>query len=353
LFAAIVIVYGVPLSKAAGKPTLGESGALNYAWHVDRLAKWVHWEGGVDPAAKAWPKPWIARFARWDNDPPDFGLPVHASERVGADPMIYEFHAPIVATYVPYFDPQYWYLGYHKMFRWRYQVIALGKNVGDLTFVLVKQPLVWVWLLAMGIMLRRREGQQRFGRIVSRAWPVVLIAVFGVAIYLPVHLEGRYLSAFLALLAVVGLAAMDWSGRQGRLIGVLLLVGFAVGLVKDQREIWARVAHGWTPRTNAEWRAGVGVRRLGLPDGSEVGMVEWTPNLHCDWAYMAHMRITSEIATPEDENSFWHASQQRQADVLAEFQHAGARAVFSWDRPPDGAEGWESVEGSAMWVHRL
>ena len=353
VFLAIVAAYGVLLSKAVGKPTLGESGALNYAWHVDRLAKWVHWEGGVDPAAKAWPKPWIARFTRWESDPPDFGTPVHPSQRIGTEPRLYVFHAPVVATYVPYYDPAYWYQGYRRVVRWRYQVIAVGKNIGDLAVVLVRQPLFWAWFVAMAVSLGRREGRVRLQQNLVQVWPVVLIAVLGVAIYLPVHLEGRYLSAFLALLAVVGVLSLRLGGPRGRLLCGLLLVGFGVGLVKDQGGIWLRAAHGWTPKTNAEWMAGRGVAGLGLADGSEVGVVSWTPNLHCDWAYMAHVRITSEIATPEDENSFWHATAERQAEVLAEFRQAGARAVFSWERPPDGAAGWETVDGSAMWVHQL
>ena len=353
IFATIAVAYAIPLSRAAGKPTFGESGALNYAWHVDRLAKWVHWEGGVDPAAKAWPKPWIARFAHWETDPPDFGAPVHPSERVGADPMVYVFHAPIQATYVPYFDPAYWYEGYHKVFRWRYQVIALAKNAGDLAVVLVRQPLVWAWLLVMAISLWRREGRRRAWQQVLRVWPVVAIALLGVAIYLPVHLEGRYLSGFLALIAVVRLAAVDWSGSRGRLMVALLLVGFAVGLVKDQREIWVRVGHGWTPRANVEWRAAAGVETLGLPPGTEVGVIGWTANLHCDWAYMSGVRITSEIASPADENAFWQGPEARRTQVLAEFQHAGARVVFSWDHPPDGVAGWEQLAGAPIWVHRL
>jgi hypothetical protein len=94
VFAIIVLVYGAALSHETGSPTLGEAGSLNYAWHVNRLAKWVHWEGGADPAGKAWPKPWIARFTHWQADPPDFGRPIHPSEMLGTRPTIFAFRGP-------------------------------------------------------------------------------------------------------------------------------------------------------------------------------------------------------------------------------------------------------------------
>ena len=146
VFAAIVLTYGAALSHVVGHRTFGEAGSLNYAWHVNRLAKWVHWQGGADLAGKAWPKPTLARFAHWQTDPPDFGTPLHPDLQPGT-PNLYIFHAPVRATYTPYFDPDYFYAGYHHLFRPRYQLIALGKNSVDLATVLARQPLTYVFLL--------------------------------------------------------------------------------------------------------------------------------------------------------------------------------------------------------------
>ena len=143
VFAVVAGGYGTALSRATGKVTLGEAGAINYAWHVDRLQKWVHWEGGVAPANEAWPKPRIARFAQWETRPPEFGVPTHPSVIVQEAPRIYGFAAPIHATYVPYFDPPYWYAGYKHVFRWRYQLIALAKSLGDLAAVLLALPMFY------------------------------------------------------------------------------------------------------------------------------------------------------------------------------------------------------------------
>ena len=348
VFAAVLLGYGTALSRAVGHPTLGESGALNYAWHVDRLAKWVHWEGGVEAAEEAWPKSWIARFAQWESRPPSFGLPLHPSVVVGRAPSVYVFHeSGVAATYVPYYDPAYWYAGYTHVFRWRYQVIALGKNVGDLVVVLGKMPMFWAVLVVAALL-----GSSR--RVALGVWPVVACALLGVAIYLPVHLEGRYLSAFLAVaaLGVLGRVGEASEGRR-RAVAALLCLGLAGELGLTQKTVWSRAMHGWSVRDNVEWQAGRAVAEAGIQPGSEVGMISWTANLHCDWAYLAGVRITSEIQSGADEAAFWGLPEVGQREVLERFRAAGAMAVLTWDRPRGAAVGWRQLDGVPMWVYRF
>lgn len=361
VFAGIVLSYGAALSHEFGAPTLGEAGSLNYVWHVDRLAKWVHWEGGADPADKAWPRPWIARFAHWDTDPPDFGKPLHPSLILGSAPTVYAFHAPVEATYTPYFDPPYWYQGYRHVVRWQYQVIAIAKNLGDLALVLVKQPLVWTLTIAFVMLFARSRDRAtlwlELPAWISRTWPVYCLAAAGLAIYLPVHLEGRYIAAFLAVLLVLTLEVFapvfeTSRGRQALVIA-LIAIGFTVGLVKDQHEVWSRAVHRWNYRDNIEWREGEALRRQGLTPGSEIGVISWTPNLQCDWAYLAGVRITSEIASPIDEKTLWELDPLDQNAVMLRFRQAGAVAVVTRDRPREGSAGWDQVENLPLWVYRF
>ena len=347
VFAGIVLSYGAVLSHAVGYRTLGEAGSLNYAWHVDRLAKWVHWQGGADPAEKAWPKASVAGFARWQADPPDFGRPVHPTERLGAEPTVLVFGAPVQATYTPYYDPAYFYQGYHPVFRWRYQVIALGKNMADLLQVVLTQPISY----ALALILLCGFGV--FVRTLRALWPMAACAVIGILVYLPVHLEGRYLSAFFAVLAVLLLMNFEARGRyRAGLLGVLFVAG-SLGIVRSQAPVWSRVLRGWSPHDNVEWRTAEAVQAAGPARGSEVGMISWTPNLHADWAYMCGVRITSEIASGPDEAAFWASTPARQAVVLDEFRRAGATAVMTQDPPRDGNSQWVQVASAPMWVHRF
>jgi hypothetical protein len=349
------------LSRATGAPTLGEAGALNYAWHVNRLAKWVHWEGGVDPSNKAWPKPWIARFTHWQSDPPDFGKPVHPSVASGVLPTVYSFHAPVQATYVPYFDPPYFYQGYRHIVNWRYQLVALGKNLGDLAQVLVKQPMIWGLVLAFLVLFWRKDDRRvlwaHMPGWIGETWTAWALALAALAIYLPVHLEGRYIAAFLAVICVLKLngfaPVLERSRVQQVVVIALLGVGCLTGLVRDQGEVWARARHHWNYRDNIEWREAQALRSEGLAPGSEVAVISWTPNVQCDWAYLADVRITSEIASGPDEKAFWGLAWPEQAAVMGRFRQAGADAVITRDKPLADAAGWQQLPGVPMWMYRF
>jgi hypothetical protein len=359
VFAVIVGSYGVALSKAVGKPTLGEAGSLNYAWHVNRLQKWVHWEGGVAPASEAWPKPWIARFAQWDTRPVDFGKPVHPSVILQEAPRVYGFAAPIHATYVPYYDPAYWYEGYKPVFRPRFQVIAVMKSVGDLAQSLMAQPMFYAVLAALGILLWRKRARREARRWVRSQWMVVACGALGVALYLPIHLEGRYLAGFLAALGVCGfVAALDsreaWSSTKFRAVMLVLALGIGGSLVRTQAAVWRNVLRHKAPEKNVEWHMGEAVLAQGLPAMSQVGVIAWTPNLHCDWAYIAHLQITSEIGSVEDFNMFWKLAPGDRAKTLANFRNAGAVAVFSYGKPEGvNANGWTQMGSTSLWMYRL
>ena len=347
VFAAIVLTYGAALSQATGHLTLGEAGSLNYAWHVNRLAKWVHWQGGADPAEKAWPKPSLARFAHWQTDPPDFGTPIHPTQQMGSDPTVLVFHAPVQATYAPYYDPAWFYQGYHHLFRWRYQLIALAKNTTDLLEVLLKQPIAYALLLIVLFSLAAVR------RALHTAWPIAACASIGIALYLPVHLEGRYLSAFLAVLATLVLTALDSQPRRRAALLTFFFVAATAGLIHSQAPIWSRALHHWSPRNNPEWRNADAVLAAGPPRGSQIGMISWTPNLHADWAFLSGLRITAEIATGPDEAAFWSASPIRQAAILEQFHHAGTTAVLTQDPPRNQNSTWQQLPNAPLWIHRF
>ncbi len=361
LFAVLTGSYGVLLSRAVGHPTLGESGSLNYAWHVNRLQKWVHWRGGTEPAADAWPKPALARFAQWDAHPPDFGTPLHPSAVLQASPpLVYGFgSAPVQATYVPYFDPPYWYAGYKHVVRWRYQLIALGKSTADLVASLLPHPMLYAMLLALASLLASRTARQAAAAWARQHGALLVIGLLGFLIYLPVHLEGRYLAGFLLLLGIYGLAAGSaaptaLTPSRLRLLVALLLAGVAGDLLHTQRPVWNNLAVHRIPGENVEWQMGEAAFAEGLPPGAPVGVIAWTPNLHCDWAYIAHLRIVSEIATGTDFDLFWKQPPATQLRTLDAFRRSGAVAVFVNGKPA-GADlpGWKQLGETPLWMYRL
>jgi hypothetical protein len=356
-FALIVGGYGAALSRATGHFTLGESGSINYAWHVNRLQKWVHWQGGIQTAAEAWPKASIARFAQWNTRPPDFGQPVHPTTILQQSPVVYGFSAPIHATYVPYFDPPYFYEGYRHLIRPRYQLIALAKSLGDLAQTLWTQPIFFALLLALAILLARRDSRRTFKQWLRTNWLIPAIALFAVAIYLPVHLEGRYLAGFLAVLGLAAFLAASADGipaSQRRLLGLIVVLGLAGDIARYQLPVWRNVMHHKSPRNNEEWKTGEAVLAEHLPLNAEVGVLSWTPNLQSDWAYIAHLDIIGEIASGPDLELFWRSSPAEQVNTLDTLRRAGAVAVFTRNKPSHaGGPAWKQFPGTNMWIYRF
>jgi len=356
VFAVIVCAYGAVLSRATGHLTLGEAGSINYAWHVNRLQKWVHWQGGTQPADQAWPKASIAKFAQWQSSPPDFGRPTHPTAILQTSPTIYSFAAPIHATYAPYFDPPYFYAGYHHLFRWRYQLIALVKNFGDFAQVVLTQPL----LIAFGItflVLTAGRFRRQFLPTLRHHWFFPAVSAFGIAIYLPVHLEGRYLAGFIAVLGLSLLIAaleMPLSTTRLRAAALLVLLGFTGSLVRYQLPVWRNLGQHKSPSTNIEWLRGQALLAQHLPANSPIAVINWTPNLQSDWAYIAQAEITSEIASPQDMDLFWQSSPEQQQRTLDAFRHAGAVAVIAINKPPSaGDSAWQHLPKTDLWIHRL
>ena len=280
---------------------------------------------------------------------------------IGTAPTVYAFRGPVQATYPPYFDAAYWYQGYKHPVRWRYQVVALGKNVADLVVVLVKQPLILAMVLAFLLMCARRSDRVVLWAAVpgwfSALWPAYVLALAGLVIYLPVHLEGRYLAGFLAAILLMKLDAFSrvlarsaWSRTA---VVALIVVGFLAGLVKDQHEVWSRALHHWRYQDTLEWREGNALKAKGFAPQSEIGVISWTPNVQCDWAYLADLRITSEIESPQDERLFWDLDPLDQNAVMLRFRQAGAVAVVTRDRPKEGTPGWDQVGSLPMWVYRF
>jgi len=263
---------------------------------------------------------------------------------------------------VPYFDAPYWYQGYRHVVRWRYQVVAIGKNLSDFALVLVQQPLVWAMTIAFFFLFRRRGDRAVLWAHgpawIAETWPAYALAAAGLAIYLPVHLEGRYIAPFLAVLMAMKLEAFspvfERSRMQRTVVVGLVAAGFLAGLVKDQHEVWGRALHGWDYRQNLEWREGQALKAEGFTPRSEVGVIAWTPNVQCDWAYLADLRITSEIASEPDERLFWELDPLDRNAVLLRFRQGGAVAVVTRDRPKEGAAaGWDELGTLPMWVYRF
>jgi hypothetical protein len=356
VFFAFVTSYATAMSAAFGRPTLGESGSLNYAWHVNRLAKWVHWEGGCQSVHEAWPNHKLARFSHWESNPPEFGHPIHPTQHLSAQPAIINFSEPFHVTYPPYYNPPYWYEGYRHFWNWRYQTIALGVNSFAFFVLLISHPFLYAIAAIFLILLCSLPKPTSWRHWMKERWPLWTVALLSIALYLPIHLEGRYLSSFLlALFTIAFFGLLDLhpglsKTKQFALIG-LLSFGLLAEIAGTERSL---LTHHPSYKADSEWQAAQQFAPAGLPPGSRIGVLAWEPTLHCDWAYLADLHITAEVETPEGWKDFWALSPSAQQAFLEQFRTTKATAVVLWGHPGrDGALGWKEVGNTPAWIHFL
>ena len=341
-FAALFAVpYIAGLSHAYGHFTMGESGTVNYAWHVNRVTQ-IHWQGG----------------------PARFGKPVHPTTQVSTDPPIYSFAEPFHVSYPPFFNPPYFYEGLKHVFILKLQLRAIAANLLHLEQVLRPLPIFYAVLICCGLILSYKPARTSWFATCKPFWPLLLPAFIGIALYLQVHLEGRYLPGFLLVIiftpfALLLLAMDQFPSRITQGILAFLLVGCAATLLITDRSTLARALHRTHYSDSGQWVLARFMQQHGLHPGDEVAVIGG-PAASCTWAHVDHLRIVSELevdlyAPPDTAiNLFWNATPDRQKTILGVFAKSGAKLVISRvtasQHPTDG---WIRVPGTDNVVHDL
>ena len=331
-----VIPYSAALSWALGRVTIGESGALNYAYHVNQLPHWMGWQGG----------------------PPPLGTPSHPIHLLRDHPAVFGFGEPFHVTYPPQYDLHYWYDGYNHFFSLSNAVRAIATNLHELEKVFHEN---WPFTLAIAFAfallaytprvphLNRSLTAIEVGR---KLWPLYLPSLLGVALYVQVHLEGRYIACFIALLVLIPFVIFEPARLRAAILTVLLL-GTLSNLTLQIRHTNLHPGEQWTI---ADY-----LTQSGLKPGDKVATVTTLNQIRCTWAYAAGLHIVASIGndaySPQDQqqdfNLFW-TDPAIQQEVLQLFREQGATAVIV----PSGAApaltpDWQQIPNTNAWVHRF
>src|SRR5207244_7668958 len=105
IFLVIAAPLVLSLSWSKRRLTFGDSGKLNYAWEVNQIPKYRHWQG----------------------DPPGSGVPRHPTRKVFDSPNVYEFAQPLSASSAVCFVPSSCYDGIETRFNLRRQWLVLER----------------------------------------------------------------------------------------------------------------------------------------------------------------------------------------------------------------------------------
>lgn len=350
IFILMVVPYAAGLSWSFGKFTLGESGPLNYAFHVNLLPRWTNWQGKPD----------------------GYGKPIHPTQQISEDPNIFTFGEPYHNTYPPFGNIAYWYQGYRHFWSLKYQAVGIARDLQYLVQALIPQPIFYAVVLSAILMFFAVKDKKIWIGTTAAYWPFYLPAVVGVLLYIQVHLEDRYLGSFfsiLCLLPFVTIAQLrdGLSRKTQTLVLVIMAASALLNYALVDKDVLVHMSNHYTYAENPQWKLAVALERAGLNPGDQMAVVGG-PNASCTWAYFAHLRIVAELGgepfdqrhpAPPDAQSpiakFWHSSQAQQQKIVDIFRQTGAVAVIASEKPPDIAApvGWRHLEGTNTWMYRL
>jgi hypothetical protein len=293
-------LYFAPLSRARGSFTLGQSGAFNYLVHVNHVRPEVYLQ-----------TPGNAR-----------GSFAHSPEKIFSSPPAYAFPATAQVTYPLRFDPADWIVGVHPRIELKGQAGMVWQNARDLAALHLQLCLVIAAVLVLACLsLAGIPGA------LLRAWPIWLIGLAGCAMYVPVHVEPRYVAGFAALFwmgIIFGFQMPRRFSRNWVMIGTLAIsASLLFPVISLTYTRYFQLGRG--PNVDAEAAAALG--GMGIHPGDRVARIS---PLSYDIAMerIARVQISAEVDY-EHAQEFWKSSPETQRQLLLTFASHGARAVIA------------------------
>jgi hypothetical protein len=324
VFLLVGSVYVVPLSLSRGTFTMGESGTFNYLVHVNRVRPtWYFQTLGT---------------AR--------GSFLHPVEKIFPAPPAYAFSWPSLVTHPLRMDLSYWIEGARPRLVLKRQLGSCLSNLRYLIDIQVRQlapVLIAVLVLAL---LSWKAG--RLSRL-KAIWPIWVIGIAGCVLYVPVHVESRYVTEFIALLwigIVQGLG--DFVPVNEKAVKVCAVLMCVPLMLAPMRQIYLKRENVNKPNEDAQ--AAVELAKLGVIPGDKVARISpMVVDLGIE--RIARVEITAEVDHSRA-GEFWAASLRTQDSLLHLFASRGAKAVIATIQGPDEKNhpGWRHLGSTKYWV---
>ncbi len=354
VFAAIAGPYIHAISRRYGHFTTGESARLNYAFFIDNTARWHEWNHQALGHAG--------------------GVFVHPEAVLANAPPVYSFAAHPLGTFPLWFDPAWWTLGLKPHVWLPGHVSRLTRNVALLLRFLLGRPEIFVLLAVLwgcGARWPRLRDPKLWREwlwaVAPLAWGLLMLAI-----YFPIDLQDRYLTAPLFLVVLPIFALLQGrpatpsagsepvsSARTARAL-VLLFAGIsllqAFSYLADARRHLSPAERGHPGWNSDVFEAAAGLRALGLQPGEAVACMG---DLACEndhyWARVAGTQILAEVETPEgsDPQTTWAVLRDPRT-VTAPLTRLRLRwIVTEFGNSTRKPEGWIQLGASRFFVYSL
>ena len=253
-FSLVASPFIVALSLQKGRFTYGDVGKLVYAWFVNDVTKYAHWQGKA----------------------PGRGVPVHPDRKIHEHPAVFEYATPIAGTHPVWYDPTYWHEGLETHFDPKKQVRALidaARVYWELSLS-ASAP-----LLAICVLLSLGSTKDLFQRL-GRQWYLLGTGIVPFAMFAVLHTETRSVGAFsvmifLGLLLAVRVPSSEEVRRLTRalMVGASLVLGLQVAVPVVRGLVTSPAA------VNLDYEIASGLAKMGLRANDRVGTLGWALQL--------------------------------------------------------------------------
>jgi len=323
-FAVVALPWIALLSAGLGRWSVGESAGLNYGWIVNRpLGQRI--ETG------------LTAFGTHD------GL-VHPPIQLSSAPAVYEFDRGVPGTVPLWRDPGYWHEGAAPRFDPSRQLHAVLANLGRLGRLALGWAPCLLGLAVIAVAGRACAGAWR--------WPLAVMALAAapLGMYVAIHIEYRYVGAFVILLLLSAFAALrvpDTPTARRRL-AVVVAVVFVVQVTPVAAMVAYDTAHEvkglvrGDPWIHRHWEIARGLMELGLRPGDRVAVSG--DFFTAGWARLARLRV---IAAVEPMRATERAGADARLD--AALARADVRAIVAEGAPVDDAV-WTRLPDGHTWA---
>lgn len=317
LFLAISVPFATAISVEHSHFTIGDSGKMNVAWHVNNTSPmYVLWQGSKTDRAE------------------------HPIRTLNQWPAVYEFADPIRGTYPPWLNPSYWNAGADTLPHLKNQIAAAYRSTrGLLEYVFRTQGILTVVVLMLILLSDDRKVTLRSW---FQYWPILIPAVAYVAIFASLMWERRYtLAEGVALWGTLAISAdLHSDGRRLRVLkAAVWSLGIVIGFsaLKDAREAYRTSAVDEVQVTVAEQ-----LQERDVRPGDQVAVIGY--GINAFWARLAKTRIIAEIPSSADTGdpatAFWNSSAAEETSLLNRLRTTGAVAVVADNLPHTLPPGW-------------
>jgi hypothetical protein len=325
-FLAISAPWLAALSWAKGRFDFGDSGRLNYSALVS--------PGG--------------RVLNWQGEPPGSGVPVHTTRKIHEHPPLYEFATPVGGTYPPSYDPSYWNEGRRWTFDASRQLTVIKEHMLFYAELLLRSQ---SGLLA-GVLALLLEGGSATRKSIGRSWPLFLMFLAAAGLYALVHVETRFVGAYVAIIWIAILGGIRLASPESRRLGAYLVAAMIVTILLSVADGTVRAIRSGGPYSAREHiTVADDVDEMGLHAGDHVAVLgdgNWAY-----WARLAKLKIVSTIMS-RDIAIFWAEGPEQKEKVYRLLAGTGARAVVAAQVPAsDATSGWSRIGATEYYLRWL